>query len=123
MTALVHGEAAASAAQQASSVLFGGPVDELDEAGYEVLAAEVPTLDLEPGELAAGLDLVDLLVRSGAASSKGDARRTIEQGGIYVAGEQTRDVERKISGGDAVAGRYVLLRRGKANHHLLRETG
>jgi tyrosyl-tRNA synthetase len=123
VTALVHGEAAASAAEQASSVLFGGPVDGLDEAGYEVLAAEVPTLDLEPGELAAGVDLVDLLVRSGAASSKGDARRTIEQGGIYVAGEQTLDVERKISGGDAVGGRYVLLRRGKANHHLLRETG
>ncbi|MET0664266.1 MAG: tyrosine--tRNA ligase [Acidimicrobiales bacterium] len=123
LTTLVHGEAASSGAEQASAVLFGGPVDGLDEAGFEVLAAEVPTVDLEPGELGAGVELVDAMVRGGLATSKGDARRTIEQGGVYVAGAQTRDVERKLSGGDAVGGRYVLLRRGKANHLLLREAG
>ena len=63
------------------------------------------------------------MVRGGLAKSKGDARRTIEQGGAYVAGEQTQDVARRLSGGDAAAGRYVLLRRGKANHLLLREQG
>ena len=123
LTTLVHGEAATRGAEQASSVLFGGSVDGLDEAGFEVLADEVPTLELEPGELAEGLDLVDAMVRGGLAKSKGDARRTIEQGGAYVAGEQTQDVARKLSGGDAAAGRYVLLRRGKANHLLLREPG
>ena len=123
LTALVHGEAAAADAEQASTVLFGGPVDQLDEAGYEVLAAEVPTTDLEPGELAAGLDLVEVLVRTGLARSKGDARRTLEQGGVYVAGEQVRDLDRRLAGGDAASGRYVLLRRGKATHHLLRERG
>jgi tyrosyl-tRNA synthetase len=123
LTSLVHGPEAATGAGQASSVLFGGPVAELDESGFEVLAQEVPTTGLEPGELAAGLDLVEALVRTGLAQSKGDARRTIDQGGIYVAGEQTRDVDRRLSGGDVVAGRYVLLRRGKATHHLLRERG
>jgi len=123
LSTLVHGEAATSGAEQASSVLFGGPVSDLDEAGFEVLATEVPTTDLAPGELAEGLDLVDVLVRTGLARSKGDARRILEQGGVYVAGEQTRDVDRKLSGGDATAGRYVLLRRGKATHHLLREPG
>jgi tyrosyl-tRNA synthetase len=123
LTTLVHGEAATRAAEQASSVLFGGSVERLDEAGFEVLAGEVPTLDLEPGELAEGLDLVDAMVRGGLAKSKGDARRTIEQGGAYVAGEQTNDIARRLSGGDATVGRYVLLRRGKANHLLLREQG
>ena len=68
-------------------MLFGGSLDDVDEAGFEVLAAEVPTTELAPGELAAGLDIVDLLVRTGLAKSKGDARRTLEQGGVYVDGE------------------------------------
>ena len=123
LTTLVHGEDATRGAEQASAALFGGPLDALDEAGFEVLAGEVPSLELEPGELAGGVDLVDAMVRGGLAKSKGDARRTIEQGGAYVAGEQTRDVDRRLSGGDASAGRYVLLRRGKANHLLLRERG
>ena len=59
LTTLVHGEAATRGAEQASAALFGGPVDDLDEQGFEVLAGEVPTLELEAGELAGGLDLVD----------------------------------------------------------------
>jgi tyrosyl-tRNA synthetase len=117
LTTLVHGEDAARGAEQASTVLFGGSMDELDDAGLEVLAGEVPTTDLGPGELAGGLDLVEVLVRTGLASSKGDARRTVEQGGIYVGGEQVRDLDTPVQ---AETG-HLLLRRGKANYHLLRE--
>jgi tyrosyl-tRNA synthetase len=117
LTTLVHGEAATRGAEQATAVLFGGSTDDLDEVGLEVLAAEVPTTELGAGELAAGLDLVDVLVRTGLASSKGDARRTVEQGGIYVGGDQVRDLEAPVR---AAAG-HLLLRRGKANYHLLRE--
>ena len=123
LTTLVHGDAAARGAEQATAVLFGGSLDDVDEAGFEVLVAEVPTTELEPGELAEGLDIVDLLVRSELATSKGDARRTIEQGGVYVNGEAVADSDRKVAGGDARAGRYVLLRRGKATYRLLREAG
>lgn len=123
VTALVHGADAARGAEQASVVLFGGPVGDLDEAGYEAVAAEVATTDLAPAELAEGLDLVDLLVRTGLARSKGDARRTLAQGGVYVAGEPVSDPDRRVEGGDFSGGRYLLLRRGKANHHLLRKWG
>jgi tyrosyl-tRNA synthetase len=123
LTTLVHGEAAARGAEQASAVLFGGSLDDVDEAGFEVLAAEVPTTEVGPGELDEGLDIVDLLVRTDLATSKGDARRTIEQGGVYVAGEAVAGVDRKIARADLVGGRYVLLRRGKATYRLLREVG
>jgi tyrosyl-tRNA synthetase len=122
LTSLVHGEAATGNAEQASAVLFGGPVAHLDAAGYEVLAAEVPTTDLAGGDLE-GATVVDLLVRTELAKSKGDARRTLEQGGVYVAGEQIRDVDAAVRGGDLAAGRYLLLRRGKATYHLLRVSG
>jgi tyrosyl-tRNA synthetase len=122
LTALVHGEQAARDAEQASAVLFGGPVADLDAAGYEVLAAEVPTTDVVRTDLE-GASVVDLLVRTGLAKSKGDARRTLDQGGVYVAGEQVRDVDATVSGGDLAAGRYLLLRRGKSTYHLLRNRG
>ncbi len=122
LTTLVHGEQAAQDAEQASAVLFGGPVAELDASGYGVLATEVPTTDVDSGELE-GASVVDLLVRTELAKSKGDARRTLEQGGVYVAGEQVRDVDATVGGGDLAAGRYLLLRRGKATYHLLRVRG
>ncbi len=123
LTTLVHGEEAARGAEQASAVLFGGDVHDVDEAGFEVLAREVPTLDLAAGELAEGLDVVDLLVRAGLATSKGEARRFVDQGGVYVNGEPVPDVDRRVAGGDALEGRYVLLRRGKSTWQLLREPG
>jgi tyrosyl-tRNA synthetase len=122
LTTLVHGVDAARGAEQATGVLFGGSLDDVDAAGLAVLEAEVPTTDVAGDDLDAGLDLVDVLVRTGLATSKGDARRTIEQGGVYVGGEQVSAPDRGISRADLVGGRYLLLRRGKATYHLLRET-
>jgi tyrosyl-tRNA synthetase len=123
LTTLVHGEEAARGAEQASTVLFGGSLEDIDDAGFAVLTAEVETTDVSPDELDDGLDVVDVLVRTGLATSKGDARRTIEQGGIYVGGEPVAEVARKIARADLVAARYVLLRKGKATYRLLREAG
>jgi tyrosyl-tRNA synthetase len=122
LTTLVHGAEAARGAEQASAVLFGGSLDDVDDAGFAVLEAEVPTTEVSAAELDAGLDLVDVLVRTGLATSKGDARRTAEQGGVYVGGEQVSGPDREIARVDLAGGRYLLLRRGKATYHLLRES-
>lgn len=119
VTGLVHGEAAAEAAAQAASLLFGGsPLD----AGPEALAAvagEVPTAPLpSAGELGEGADLVPLLVESGLASSKGDARRSIEQGAVSVNGRKV-GADATVGPEDVLHGRYVLLRKGKRNYALL----
>ncbi len=123
VTCLVHGADAARGAEQASAALFGGSLADLDEAGWAAVAAEVPTTEVDRAELDAGLDVVDLLVRTGLAKSKGDARRTIAQGGVSVAGRPVGDEVAPVGGGDLAAGRYVLLRRGKATYHLLRTRG
>lgn len=123
MTTLVHDEAAVQTAEAASAVLFGGAVDQLDDAGWAAVAAEVPSTDVGRGELEAGLDVVEALVRTGLAKSKGDARRTIDQGGVYVGGQPVADPAARLTVGDLAAGRYVLLRRGKATYHLLRVAG
>jgi tyrosyl-tRNA synthetase len=75
------------------------------------------------GDEIEGAAVVDLLVRTGLAKSKGDARRTIEQGGVSMAGEPVADVAATVGSGDLAAGRYLLLRRGKSTYHLLRVRG
>ena len=69
---------------------------------------------------AAGVPLVDLLVASGLASSKSDARRGIQGKGFAVNGEKTDDVERILTETDLRAGGYVMLQKGKKNYALLK---
>jgi tyrosyl-tRNA synthetase len=83
------------------------------------VAAEVPATRLAAGErLADGVDLVPVLLRTGLASSQGDARRQLEQGGLSVNGERA-EPGRQLSGADALHGRWVLLRKGKRGWAVL----
>jgi putative thioredoxin len=62
----------------------------------------------------------DLLAATGLVPAKGRARTTIDQGGAYVNNRRVGDVGRVVCRDDLVAGRYVVLRRGKKDHHLVR---
>ncbi len=112
-TTLVHGPEAARAAEAASAILFGAPLDGVDAATLEVVAAEVPTTTVTRAELDAGLDLADLMARDGLlTASKGEARRALTQGGVYVNGERVGEGA-TVGPDDVLAGAYVVLRRGK----------
>ena len=90
VTSLVHGQVAAAAAEAAARILFGSPVDDMDEVAIKAVAAEVPTSDIsltpDGGFDAASnsFDLVELLASTGLATSKGDARRGLSEGSVYV---------------------------------------
>ncbi len=118
VTALVHGEAAAAGAVQASAALFGGRLDGLSEASLLEAFAEAPSTTLTRSELPA--PLIDVLVRAGVAPSRSAARRDLEQGGVYVNNRKEGDPERLLVTDDLLAGRYVVLRRGKRTYHLVR---
>ena len=126
VTSLVHGSAAAAAAEEAGRILFGSPVGEMDESAFEAVGAEVPTTELpltaECGFDAASnsFDLVDLLVSAGLAGSKGDARRGLSEGSVYVNNERVSPEETAVAADRLLHGRYLLLRRGKRRYHLLR---
>jgi tyrosyl-tRNA synthetase len=116
VTTLVHGDAAAHAAEQASHVLFGGAVEDVGPEAFELLVREVPSARL-PGNIASadGVDVLDLLVDSGLATSRSEARRNIDSGAVYVNGERL-SAQRDICGDDLRHGRYVLVRKGKKNY-------
>lgn len=109
MTALVHGDAAADAARDASSALFGtGDLGNVDAGTLEAALAELPRTSAEP---AARLDV--LLTTVGLAKSNGDARRAIAQGGVYVNNRRLDDEDAVLGESDLLHGRFAVLRRGK----------
>jgi tyrosyl-tRNA synthetase len=118
---LVHGADETVRAEQAAAALFGGDVSGLDERTLLDVFADAPSTDLPTGHLDEGGPLlVDLLAETGLVGSKSQARTTVTQGGAYVNNARQDDVTRRLTGDDLVAGRYVVLRRGKKDHHLVR---
>ena len=118
VTTRVHGADVLQGVQAASAILFGDEQAEVHPQVFEILAGEIPTIVVEgaPDNLA----LVDLVARSGLAKSKSEARRSIEQGGIYVNQQRVDDVARTIASQDWIGGRNLLLRKGKKDYALLR---
>ena len=114
VTELVHGPAQRSAAEEASSILFGGDASDASAEALAAVAGEVITVPLGPD----GADLVDVLCATGLASSKGDARRHLAGKAIAVNGEPVTE-SRMIGVGDLRHGRYVLLRRGKKAYAMV----
>jgi tyrosyl-tRNA synthetase len=113
VTALVHGAEEVEHAKAAAAALFGG--GDLGSIKPETLASalrEAGGTTLPAGELPG---ILDLLVASGLATSKGEARRTVTEGGAYLNNVRVEDVELKPTAADLVAGSWLVLRRGKKN--------
>ncbi len=109
ITAIVHGEAKADECARLAQELFeqGGRSDAM------------PTTAVPAAELAAGVPLPDLLVRTGLAPSKGEARRLIQQGGVFVNDAAATDVGRAVGTADVVGGGIVLRKGKKAWHRVV----
>jgi tyrosyl-tRNA synthetase len=124
VTRMIHGETALARAEQATAALFGGDISGLDAADIEDIFAEVPSSEVAPAALAdGGVPVVDLLVGSGLASSKADARRKIQGGGIYLNNRRVSDAAQTATVGEAIEGRFLVLRQGKRQYHLVRVAG
>ena len=119
VTTFVHGRDEADKAERAAAALFGSDLRALGGLAIEQLFKDAPSLSLSMSALGS-LTLVDALVQSTLAASKGAARRDIEGGGIYVNDVKTTDVARVLTGEDLLAARYIVLRKGKKTYHLLK---
>ena len=113
LTTLVHGQAATESVEHASGALFGrGELDRLDEATLAAALRETSVAELAPG----GPDgILDLLVATGLSASKGEARRTVAEGGVSVNNARIDSEAWAPSSSDFLHGRWLVLRRGKRN--------
>ena len=120
LTLTVHGESAFADALRASEIMFGGGLEGVSEAVFRDVVGEVPTKDLPRATLdGAGLPLTDLLVHSGLAPSKGQARKDVEGGGIYLNNIRATEAVRTITPADLLFEKYLLLRKGKRTYAVL----
>jgi tyrosyl-tRNA synthetase len=120
VTDLVHGPDTTVEAMRASEILFGGDLAGVSEATFGEIVGEVPTKEIEKAELdGAGKPLVELLVHGGLCSSKGQARKDIEGGGVYVNNQREAGFQRAVAAKDLLFGKHLLLRKGKRNYVVL----
>jgi tyrosyl-tRNA synthetase len=119
-TDLVHGPSATAEAIRASEILFGGELTGISEATFGDIVGEVPTKNVDPAGLGAGIPLVELLVQAGMCPSKGQARKDVEGGGVNINNVRETNFQRLVTANDLLFGKHVLLRKGKKNYVVIR---
>lgn len=120
---------------------FGGNLDDIDEKTFEEIFAlptdvyvevheafeqvgkelgGVPRKFIEKSQLdGAGIPLVELLVHAGLCPSKGQARKDIEGGGVYMNNVRETNFQRTVTTSDLLFGKHLLLRKGKKNYIIV----
>ncbi len=121
VTARVHGAGAADAAKRVSAVLFGESAVSLAPSDLDLLKGEMPSVDVPRASYAAPnaaassslhIDLIELAVQTGILSSKGEARRLIQQGGFYVNDVRVLPDNGTRTDRDLLHGRALIIRKG-----------
>jgi tyrosyl-tRNA synthetase len=121
VTRMVHGEDAMRRAERASKVLFGEEIKDLNLREILEIFSDVPSREIPKERFEGeGYPIVDLLVDVGLFPSKGEARRAINGGGVYVNNIRVSDAQDKISLSRAIEGKVLILRKGKKNYLLVK---
>jgi len=121
VTRMVHGDDALAKAERATAVLFGAEIAELEPVEVRDIFADVPSVEIEKDRLEGdGLPMADLLVAAGLVPSKGEARRAIQGGGIYLNNSRVAEDKKTATLADALGGELIVLRKGRKEYRLVR---
>ncbi len=121
---MIHSKEEYEKAAEASNILFGGATSEalrhLDEETLLQVFEGVPQFRVARTELEAGIPIVDLCAeKTQIFPSKGECRKMIQGGGVSMNREKIADAMRQVTAGDLIAGKYLLVQRGKKNYYLV----
>jgi len=123
VTTMVHGAEQVARAEHASALLFAEDITSLSVDDVLAVFDDVPSTDLGEQELGVnGIGLVDLVALVKLAPSRGEARRLVQSGGVYVNNRRTSDPQARLTRTQAIGGRLFLLRKGQKQNHLVRLT-
>jgi tyrosyl-tRNA synthetase len=120
VTRIVHGEAALLRAELATEILFGREIQGLSDAELADIFGDVPSTQLERNRLEGGIDLISLLVEMGASASKGEARRALTAGSIYLNNVKVTDAALMVTTAQLASESSLVVRMGKKNYFLAR---
>ena len=122
VTRMVHGETDLAEACRASQAMFGGDLSGLSEAALEDVFSEVPSTELPKSDLSGDRLLIDVLDQCGIVKSKGEAKRLIKNGGLYLNNLRVEAEDVKLTLQSLCTGNIAVIRTGKKNYHLLKFT-
>jgi tyrosyl-tRNA synthetase len=125
VTRMVHSEEALNMAQEASQILFGKGTHEslaaLDERTLLAVFEGVPQFDIDRKLLNGGISLIDLVaVHTPVFPSKGEARRTLQGGGLSLNKEKLADPDALVTADNLIRDRFILVQKGKKQYYLIR---
>ncbi len=120
VTKLIHGEDGLQKALQASRVLFGEEISGLSDADLSGIFADVPSTKIEQSRLNEGILIIDALAESKLCSSKGEAKRAVKEGGVYVNNSRVSELDATLTSEHLASETIMVLRRGKKKYHLLK---
>ncbi len=109
VTKLVHGEEEANKVKAAAEAVFGGGTN----------SADMPTTEIDNAELSDGMSILDVLVKSALAASKGEARRLVQQGGVSLNGEKVTDIAFMLSDANFENGEATIKKGKKVFHRIV----
>ena len=119
VTRMVHGEDGLNTAVRASGVLFGESMEGLRAKELMSIFADVPSTELKICDVE-GVAAFEVAAASGMCGSKGEARRLVQNGGLYLNNSRVEDLETQVAAADIIDGELVVLRSGKKRFHLIR---
>ncbi|MEN9859417.1 MAG: hypothetical protein RIT50_1539 [Bacteroidota bacterium] len=121
VTSFVHGQAELSKAIETTEKLFSNqqaPIESLSETDLEQIQGVIK-VEVDKASLAEGIDIVSLLANTGIFPSKGEARKTIQGGGVSINRKKIESVELKVDSSFLLHQRYILIQKGKKNYFLI----
>ena len=121
ITRMVHGEEELAKAERATAALFGREIEGLSAKDVLDIFSDTPSTDLSAAQFdEEGILLSNLVQESGLVSSRGEARRLIKEGGLYVNNRRVTDEYYKLSLDESIDRQFFVLRKGAKKYHLLR---
>ena len=116
---LVHGEKGLESATRATGFFFGGAIENVSDKEVASIFADVPALDLQASDLGT-VSILDLLAQTPLFKSKGEARRSLQQKGVYINNHQVQEMEMVVTKDNLASETSLVIRKGKKNYCVVR---
>ncbi len=123
LTEFIHGAQGLQAALRASEYLFGAEISDLNDQQLLEIFNDVPSGTVTRSQLEQGVPVIDAPVLVGLCKSKGEAKRSLEQGGMYVNNRRVDDVSAVLTPSNLASESAIVIRVGKKRFAVLRVEG
>jgi tyrosyl-tRNA synthetase len=119
VTSFIHGKEEFEKAAATTEKLFSGQGADLTIKDMESIEGVIKS-DFSKEKINTGIDVVSFLAESGIFPSKGEARKTVQGGGISINRKKIEDIQLKIDSSLLLFEKYILVQKGRKNYYLVK---